>query len=201
MFLYLLFSSLLATHALTPAQPLKPVSCYGYKQDSIVVEWTAYKFTEKTGVKGSHKKVTAKIIGVPQSVDEMIAATSFEVDALSVDTANPARDITLKDNFFKLIKSPKITGKILSLKDGTAKVEISMNGTTKAIDFKVASSDAKITATAGIDILDFGMSASLKKINEACYELHKGKDGVSKTWSTVDLSITAEPVQLCKKKG
>lgn len=195
MLLYFIFNSLLS------AQAAPPVACYGYKQDSVRIEWTGYKFTEKTGVKGAHKKVSTKIKGAPQSVNEMIAATSFEVDVMSVDTANPARDNTLRENFFKLMKSDKITGKILSLKDSVAQVELTMNGTTKTVAFKVESSDSKISATAAIDILDFGMSPSLKKINEVCYELHKGTDGISKTWSTVDLNITAEPVQLCKKKG
>lgn len=196
MFLYVLLLSLV-----TPSHALKPVSCYSYKPETIKLEWTAYKFTEKTGVKATFKTIKHTIQGAPQSVADMVTKTSFDIDATSVDSGNPARDITLTEHFFKVMKNTKISGKVVSLKDGVAKVDLTMNGVTKSVDFKVEANDTKVDATATIDILDFSMNASLKKINESCFELHKGKDGVSKTWSTVDLHITAEPQFTCKKKG
>lgn len=195
MFLYALVSALIF-----PTHAFKPVACYSYKPGSVKVEWTAYKFTEKTGVKGTFKTVTTSVKAPPQSETELLLGTSFEIDALSVNTDNPARDITLSEHFFKLMTSPKITGFIKGVKDGTAMVELKMNGVTKIVKFKYEKKDGKFIATGSLDVLEFAMEPSMKKINESCYELHKGADGVSKTWSTVDLTITAEPVFTCKGK-
>lgn len=194
MFLYALLTALIF-----PTHALKPVPCYAYKAGSVKVEWTAYKFTEKTGVKGTFKTITTNIKTPPQSEDEMLLATTFEIDALTVDSGNAARDTTLSEHFFKLMKSPKISGNIKGIKEGVAIVELKMNDVTRLINFKYEKKDGKLFATGTIDVLDFSMQPSLKKINESCFELHKGADGVSKTWSTVDLSITAEPVFTCKK--
>jgi polyisoprenoid-binding protein YceI len=179
--------------------PTQPVQCYSYKKDSTHVEWVGYKYTEKAAVKGRLPSIETKISGTPQSIDDLILATSFEVDALSVESGDPARDANLRDHFFKLMTSTKITGKIVSLASNIARVELKMNGVTKPVEFKVAKNGSNISAVATVDILNFSMSPSLKKINEVCSELHKGKDGVSKTWSTVELNISAEVVELCKK--
>jgi polyisoprenoid-binding protein YceI len=189
----------LAAALIFPTHALKPVSCYAYKQGSVKVEWTAYKFTEKTGVKGTFKTISTRFTTPPQSEDEMLLATTFEIDSLSVDSGNAARDMNVSQNFFKLMIAPKITGRIKGIKDGKAIVELKMNDVTRLVDFKYEKKDGKILATSSIDILDFSMQPSLKKINEVCYELHKGKDGISKTWSTIDLSISAEPIFTCKK--
>lgn len=196
MFLYLLFTSLIS-----PSHALMPVSCFMVIKDSLKVEWTAYKFTEKTGVKGTFKTITPKVKGAPQTVDEMVLQTSFEIDSLSVDTGNQARDTTLSEHFFKLMKNPKITGNITGIKDGKAMVSLTMNDVTRLVPFTYVNKNGTLTATGSIDVMDFAMSTSMKKINESCRELHKGADGVSKTWSTVDLVITATPVNTCKKKG
>lgn len=178
-----------------------PSACYSYKENSIRVEWTGFKFTEKTAVKGALLKVETKTNPNPKSISEMLTSTSFVVDALSVDSGNVARDLNLKESFFKLMKTTSINGKISAYDKNVAQVEINMNGIKKIISFKTNTTETKVTATGSIDLLDFAMQNSLKKINEVCYELHKGKDGVSKTWSTVDLNITAEISSVCNKKG
>lgn len=195
MFLY----SFLLPLFLSMSYALDTTSCFEYKPNSIEVQWTAYKFTEKKGVSGKLKSVETVLVGKPQSVEDLMLATSFTIDPLSVDSGDAGRDKTLRENFFKLLKLPKISGKIVSFASNIARVELQMNGVTKAVEFKISSVAPKIQATATIDILDFAMADIFKKLHESCQELHKGKDGVSKTWSTVDLAISAEPTQLCKK--
>lgn len=169
---------------------LKKVQHAEYK--NIVVEWTGYKYTEKAAVKGQLKTIKASIKGRPRTLEQLLLATSFEVDSLSVDSGDAARDSNLREHFFKLMKSPKITGKILSYKDNVAQVELMLNGVSQQVPFTVTKEGAMISATGEIDILNFSMQPSLKKINEICFELHKGKDGVSKTWNQVNLLIKAE---------
>ena len=49
-----------------------------------------------------------------------------------------------------------------------------------------------VAATATIDILDFRMKAAYEQLHRACGEQHTGDDGVSKTWTTVDLRLTGQ---------
>ncbi len=196
MFSYLIIITqvLFAQAERTPGAP-----CSSWRRGTPSVAWTAYKFTEKTAVAGRLKGVIATVDTAVETIDEMMAHTSFEVDALGVETDNPARDLTLRENFFKAIKGGKIKGKIVAVKNDIAKVELLFNGVQKTIDFTVKKTKGLVTATGTIDVLDFALSAAFEKLHSACKELHKGKDGKSKTWSTVDLTITAEPVSACTK--
>lgn len=193
-----MFWYILITFLVQPTHAGQTRSCYQLAPDSVKVEWTAYKFTEKTAVKGHLRAAIAHVNGTPKSVDEMLTKTSFEVDALSVDTQNPVRDTTLRDNFFKLMKDTKITGRIVSVTGNTVMVKMTMNGITKDIKFRLRRGDSVLSATASIDILDFAMNDSFNKIQEACEILHKGADSKSKTWSTVDLSVSATLSSDCK---
>jgi hypothetical protein len=46
----------------------------------------------------------------------------------------------------------------------------------------------KFTVEGVINLEDFGAQAAVESINKACFDLHKGADGVSKTWSEVAIS-------------
>ena len=161
---------------------------------NTVVEWTGYKYSEKAPVKGQLKILQIKVDGQPQTLEQLLPLTRFEVDSLSVDSGNVARDQNLREYFFKLMKTPKILGKILSYSKGEAQVELVLNGVVQKVPFKITQNKQSLSASAEIDVLDFAMGPSLKKINEICFDLHKGKDGVSKTWSHVSLLITADVV-------
>jgi hypothetical protein len=44
---------------------------------------------------------------------------------------------------------------------------------------------------------DFNLAPALAKLNKACEAVHKGPDGVSKTWSTVELKLMAKVTKNC----
>ena len=39
-----------------------------------------------------------------------------------------------------------------------------------------------------LNLEDFKAESALASISEACFDLHKGADGISKTWSEVGIS-------------
>lgn len=195
-----MFSYFLITALLFSANASQARSCYTLDPNSVKVEWTAYKFTEKTPVKGYLKTAKATVSAPGKTLEDMLQKTSFEVDALSVDTENPVRDATLRDNFFSLMANTKITGRILSINNNNVNVEMVMNNVKKTVKFKLRKGDPVVSAVATIDILDFAMTKSFNKIQEACEILHKGADNKAKTWSTVDLHISAT-LSDCQPKG
>jgi hypothetical protein len=44
---------------------------------------------------------------------------------------------------------------------------------------------------ATMNVNDWNASAALASLNKVCLDLHRGADGVSKTWSEVTLDITS----------
>jgi polyisoprenoid-binding protein YceI len=169
---------------------------YSIKEQKL--EWTGFKTTKKLPVKGSFKKIkhNSTKAGTPH---DLISSLKFSLDTSSVDSRNPVRDKRLVKSFFKLMKG-SISGEIVQVKGknaGVAQVSLTMNGVTKPLAFRFKLDGTKFSAVGRLDILDFQSSKALKALNKACFDLHKGPDGVSKTWSDVEIKISAELKKSC----
>ena len=194
MFLAVLLSSLLVS-----AQAPNNGCTYSYKPDSLKIEWTAYKFTEKKGVLASFPVFTLDAPASANSAQELFEKTSIEIDPQGLESGDPGRNENLKKYFFKKMIGPKIKGQIVSFSPAISKVKIDMNGVSKVVPFRMKIEGTKYVAETDIDIMDFKMKKSLEAINKVCYELHKGADGKSKTWSAVSLALSTEVIENCKK--
>ncbi len=193
MFLAALFS------LIASAQPSKTDACtYSYKPDTLKIEWTAYKYTEKKGVLASFPVFTLDAPQTANSVQELFEKTSIDIDPQGLESGDAGRNDNLKKYFFKKMIGPKIKGQIVSFSPAISKIKIDMNGTSKVVPFRMKIDGTKYIAETDIDIIDFKMKKSLESINKACYELHKGSDGKSKTWSAVSLSLAVELIENCK---
>jgi polyisoprenoid-binding protein YceI len=173
---------------------------YQYKPDSLKIEWTAYKFTEKKGVKGSFPAFKLNAPETAASAKELFEKTSVEIDPFGLDSGDPGRDENLKKSFFKKMVGSKIKGTVVAFDPAISKIKIEMNGKSKVVPFRMKIEGGKYLGETDIDILDFKMQKSLESINKACYDLHKGPDGKSKTWSQVSLALSAEVIENCPNK-
>ncbi len=180
----------------------QPAKCtYSYKPDSLVIEWTAYKFTEKKGVKASFSPASFKL-NAPASANslvELFTQTSIEIDPLGVDSGDSGRDENLRKSFFKKMIGGKIKGTVVAFDPAISKIKIEMNGQNRVVPFRMKIEGNKYSAETDIDILDFKMQKPLEALNKTCYDLHKGPDGKSKTWSQVSLNLSTEVVENCTK--
>ena len=174
---------------------------------SIQINWTAFKTMQKLAVKGSFTEVT--LIGELEgatltSVLSQLEAEIVVKDASSIRTGNPGRDQTLFQHFFSdFKKGPRFTAAMKDLKgtdqEGDFSFRLSMNQKTRSIPMHYKRSESGIfEATGSLDVLDFGLLTALSDLNKTCEVLHRGPDGVSKTWSQVDLKIVARIGQMCK---
>jgi polyisoprenoid-binding protein YceI len=173
---------------------------YTLDPSSVAVGWTAYKTSQKTGVNGSFKKVevTGKTEG--DSLGKLADGLQVSADKLSVDTGNPARDKTLSDYFFAKL-TPSISGKIrkFSEKSKTFVLVLDFNGKKKDIQMHFETKEDKFFEASGtMDVLAFGAKDALDSLHEQCKDLHKGADGVSKTWSEVALHLKAAFAKSCQ---
>ncbi|GBF51147.1 YceI-like domain protein [Leptospira ryugenii] len=175
---------------------------YQYDPNKTLLEWTAFKFTEKTGVKGTFKQIKVKKTKQANNILDAVKDLSFEISADSVDSYNPDRDMKIKNLFFGSIqKSGTIKGsfqKISGTDSGNATLSLQFG--KKSADFPVTFKiiDNQLEVSGTIDVLALGLANGLQKLNEACLELHKGKDGVSKLWPTVDVKVVSKFEPICK---
>ncbi len=158
-------------------------SCY--KADSTAaVTWKAFKTPEKVGVGGSFDNVVLKAPSVGASAHNVLKGASVTIVPASVNTKNPERDAKLVASFFDLLAGDTITAKVVDVKNDSLDVAITLNGVTKTVAMHYRLQEQEIYADGVIDLLDFSASKALASINQACYELHKGK-----TWSDVEIGF------------
>lgn len=156
------------------------------------IKFTAYKTTEKVAVGGQFKKVNVLSGGEGNTVKEAINNTEFSIPVSSLFTKDSSRDFKIKKFFFGIMDNTKLlSGKLMITDDANGTAKITMNGQTKDVPFTYTIVDKTFNMKATIDINNWNASAALESLNKQCFDLHKGADGVSKTWSEVALEITS----------
>lgn len=173
---------------------------YSYAADSVKVGWTGYKFTAKAAAKGQFKKIKVIAKNDAGSAEELLKSTRLEIDPTSSDTGDKARDMNLKDHFFSLLVGPTITATLKSISKDKATVSLVANGVQKDVEFKVKESKGHYEGEADIDVMNFSMKKAFEELGKTCQELHKGADGVVKTWTEVHLNVSADVTSNCDKK-
>ncbi len=162
------------------------------------VGWTAYKTSAKIGVSGKFDQVSIK--SEPgKSIEETMKGLEFIIKAKSVNTDNPERDNKIFNYFFNTMEMPgKIQGGILEAKDGKAKVMLTLNNVSRETAMTYTYENLQLEMSGTIDLKDWSAEGSMKTLNDQCFDLHKGEDGVSVLWPDVAINVSATLVQKCK---
>jgi len=182
---------------------------YSLDPHSVKIGWTAFKTTEKTGVHGTIKDTNIQTSRKPTKTLAMMLSDTVGQgqinNANKSESGNPTRDETLFQKFFRLVRSyAEYEGHFDSVKGddhaGTMNLKLKLNGKVNEVPmtYKMGA-EGWFEANGTFDMTQFGMDAALASLHTACEELHKGKDGVSKTWPNVELSFTGKVAKDCKK--
>jgi len=85
---------------------------YSYNKELTVLEWTAFKFTEKKGVTGTFNEIN--ISGVERSDDpkKLIESLTFTIPTATVETQNEERNGKIAKLFFGTIGTEEIRGNV-----------------------------------------------------------------------------------------
>ncbi len=187
---------------LTSLQAESKNCLYEYDPSSSKLDWTAYKFTEKTGVKGNFSKFIVTGAKKSDSIIKSVSQIKFQISKNDLTSFLPDRDSKIQTYFFGSSNiANEFTGRFENIngnEKGSADLILSFNGITKKIPISFSIEDNSIIATGELDAIDFGMKTGIEKLNEICYDLHKGSDGVSKLWSTVSFKISSNFKTQCK---
>lgn len=156
--------------------------------DSTQVNWTAYKTTDKVGVNGKFTEIELKNTKTGETPEVVLEGASFSIPVSSLFTNDSDRDSKLKQFFFGALKNTEMIGGIFNFRDGKCFMTLTLNDVTKQLEVNHVFANNKFTVNHTLNLEDFGALGAVESINKVCYDLHKGPDGVSKTWSEVVIS-------------
>jgi len=164
---------------------------YQIDTETVSLKWVAYKTTEKVGVGGEFGKINIKDYQLAESKEGALNGVSFAVPVSSLFTGNKDRDWKLVNLFFGVMDNTEfIKGTFHQGENGEGKLDLEMNGTSTELPYEYSLQNDSIFITAKMDVLNWNGQEAMDSLNVACYDLHKGKDGVSKTWSEVDIKAS-----------
>ncbi len=161
------------------------------------INWTAYKTTAKTPVKGVF---TSLKIDNPINSDEKkntFENLEFSIPISSFYSKNEIRDNKIKKLFFGFMENTElISGNFSNIvgdnKKGTMFLNLKMNNETVVVPMQYTITDNIVSLNGTIkDLLDWKMEKAFNSIHKACEILHTGEDGISKTWQEVAINATA----------
>ena len=193
----ILYSLVLAFGILTVAckKEVKKVEApqFSVEPKTITVKWTGYKTTSKIAVNGEFKELQVSNIKEAPTAVEAMNGTVFSIPVSSLFSDDEERDGKLKKLLFGVMDATvSLNGTLILNDDGTGNVNLSMNGVSKEVPITYIVSGQLVELEGTLDLInDFKAEPALESISKACFEQHKGPDGVSKTWSEVAISAAA----------
>lgn len=156
------------------------------------INWTAYKTTDKIAVNGKFKKITITKNGDGNSVKEALNNAEFSIPVSSIFTSDTSRDFKIRKFFFGVMDHTELLSGILVLEnDSMGYAAITMNAITEKLPFSYTISDKTFSLNTLMNLDNWNAKGAVNFLNTACKELHKAADGISKTWSEVDINITS----------
>lgn len=173
------------------------VCLYSYDAASTEATWTAYKFTNRAGVSATFDQLEINTRNGKEKPIDVLLGAQFNINTMSANTANPARDVTITENFFAALANNNISGVINSADNGSGSMSIMMNGVQNEVPFTYTIDDLTISLEASVNMDDFGCADARQALNEVCYELHIGEEGKSVLWPDVTIAVTTTLVRSC----
>jgi len=191
------------TENTTATQPAEKTCFYSYNETvGAQIRWTAFKTTEKTPVGGQFNQANVTVGEKSTKITDILKTVKFNIPTSSTNTANEGRDEKIVTSFFGAMDATDII--IGHAKDangdnktGTCIFYLTLNNVEREVTLNYTVDDALITLSGEIDLLDFNAEDAVSSLNKACEALHKGADGVTKTWSVVELEIETTLTKDC----
>lgn len=155
------------------------------------INWTAYKTTSKVPVSGKFTSLNIKNEIKGNTVKEALNNVEFSIPVSSIFSNNQDRDYKLKSLFFGVMKNTELlSGTMHIVDDFNGYADFSMNDIIEKLPFTYSVEGKTIEIKAVMNTDSWQAQSAIASINNACLELHKGSDGISKTWSDVGIAIS-----------
>lgn len=174
-----------------------------YDASSTEVGFTAYKFTEKAGVKGSFDSIYMQLPDAAPELTACLQNARFEIPVSSINTANPDRDKKIIHFFFgALTDSLKIGGVVNSVEgdntSGKVMFTLNLNNVNEPVALEYTMNGDTLTMQGEINLETFKAQEGITRLNKECEQLHTGEDGKSVLWPDVSIQISTVFKKECK---
>ena len=171
------------------------------RPENTEVNWYAYKTNEKIKVSGSFSEFSSDRENKSfNSIDDLVEGLYFSISSLSSSSGDETRDLNIKDNFFKyLTDNFQINGTLGKPINDSIDISFDVFEKNRPIRFAYSSfvipdcqyGDQIIEIKGTINLVNHFDGVAYSSIHAKCVDLHKGADGISRTWEEVDVHIKA----------
>ena len=166
--------------------------------ENTEVNWIGYKTNDKTPGSGSFSEFSSDRENQSfNSIDDLVDGLNFSISSLSSSSADDIRDLNLKNYFFKyLTDNFKINGTLGRPINDSIDVYFDVLEKNNPIRFAYSTylttskySNKIIQVKGKLNLVNQFNGEAFNSIHKQCFDLHKGSDGISKTWEEVDVYI------------
>lgn len=162
---------------------------YSFVEKTTKVEFTAYKTTKKVPVKGVFTTIKINNPKNASSAIEAINGLNFSIPINSIETENEDRDVKIANSFFGSMKeTTHLTGST-TINNDEKYILLKMNGISSKIPVEYSINNQIVTIEGTLNLDNWKTKLAIDALNLVCKDLHKGEDGISKTWSEVAIKI------------
>lgn len=176
-----------------------PESCtYNYNDAQTTLEWTAYKFTSNSPVKGTFNTINVSTVSDAASIEELISSIGFTIPISSLETQDELKNNNIIDGFFKTMNTSVLNGNVVEVKGDEVVFEVELNGIKQKVNGRYSLIDDVFSYTGVMNLNLFDSAKAIKALNDKCGDNHKGEDGVVKVSETVDIKFTTRLKKTCK---
>lgn len=172
-----------------------------YSAEKTWIKFGAFKTTDRKEVGGEFKEFTIQGTQQADTHEEIFANATVNIPIYGLDTKDLGRNKRIKDEFFGTMSNTEVLkGKVIGFNTDSSVVnlELTMNDLSKEVSLNYSISGDTIKLHGNIDVLNWEGADAIAALNKACETLHKGADGVSKTWPDVNIYITSVIQSTCK---
>ena len=186
------------------ASTKKAAKCYfSVNKEEVKFQWTAFKTTDKIAVKGTFDAFEIRNDKKEVNITDLLRDSDIHFELPSINSGNKARDEKLMKFFFgNLLNTEHISANVKQIDgsnfEGEAFIALAMNDVEDIVEMTYKLENDLLIFNGDVDLLNWKTDKSLKALNNACKDLHKGKDGVSKTWTTVHIEVIVPLTIDCK---
>lgn len=165
--------------------------CVSVDTDKAKLTFTGYKYSDKTGVSGTFKKIDW-FAPSEQALTDVLAGSALAIQTASIDAGAQARDVNIKASLFKtLMRGHTIRAVARSISPSAHKlnVDLFMGGGVRPVALDYSTKGGEVILKGTIDLMDLGYTKAFKALADKCHDLHTGEDGQAKTWSDVAIEV------------
>ncbi|PWL40415.1 hypothetical protein DKG77_06265 [Flagellimonas aquimarina] len=174
----------------TGAELTEKKGVYSIDTAGAVLQWTAYKFTDKVAVNGTFDSFELHIENRNTSlIEELLQGAVINININSVNSGETIRDTKLRTYFFDVFGTDTIKGEIKTTLESKGEMILEMNAIANQIGYTYKMKNDTVFLSSAINLSHWEGEEAMISLNQECYELHMGADGISKLWPNVDITI------------